>query len=189
MNSQTYPEGLTKQTITVPRMNVPFKEAVRLAGPWTPYISPEKKVKARARGEILIDSLIWQAEDLYRDVSNPESGDVTLTLLNFGIGSRTAGPTALLIGKMEGLRPASPFEVFAVGANMPALYGMLATEPAGILSPEPRMLDGVNRACCVWLGSAQKECAFVPFDHPLHDGYWFAFVYEEEQEYSGILAW
>ena len=176
--------NLRTHKLLVARISVPFDTAIRQAGPWTTYISPEKKAAALARKkkkerEILLDSLIWQAEPLYRNISNPVLGEVTLTLLNFGSGSKIAGPTAVLFAETKGLRPASPYEVFGVGIQHPTLYHELKMEPAAILSPEPRMFDGVNRVCCVWLGRMQKECAFVPFDYPLHDGYWFAFVESE----------
>jgi len=164
-----------KYGITVPRIYMSFPEAARQAGPWTPHMSAAKRAEARARGEILLQPLIWRAGRMYRHIHNPLSGDVTLTLLNFGPRSATVGPKALRIGKVEGLEPASPFEIFSLGVHCPLLYQDLGMDPCGILSPMPQMLEGVNRVCCVWLGSTQKECAFVPFDYPLHDGYWFAF--------------
>lgn len=180
---------------SAPYLHVPFEKAVLAAGPKTPQkdgkearIIPDDEViideKRRValtkkdmellRREILVNPLIWQAGQLYPDVYT--SGErVELWLAHFGKENSATVPAAIAWARSQGLLPAHPQLVFSVCAALPELHKKLGSDPVGIISTEERPFDGVWRAPCVWLGSVQREVAFVPSRYPLHDSCWYAF--------------
>lgn len=179
--------------VTVPLLELPFTEAARTAGPYTSMLTAAQRTEKMAKAEslktltgaereerlhtdaILCESLIWDVAPLYEDIPQ-KSGRVDIVLANFRSHGPISGPHAVQWAKsFGGYVTASPHEVFSVGAYLPHLYRALGSNPAGILSTDERLYDGVWRACCVWLGTAQQEVAFVPFRYLRHDGYWFAF--------------
>lgn len=186
-------EEVQRWRVTVPLLELPFDEAALAAGPYTSMLTAAQRAEKKAKAEslskltgaereerlrsdvILCESLIWDAAPLYKDIPQ-KSGRVDVVLANFRSHGPISGPHAVQLAKsFGGYATTSPHEVFSVGAYLPHLYRALGSDPAGILSTEERMYDSVWRACCVWLGTAQQEVAFVPFRYLRHDGYWFAF--------------
>lgn len=191
-------EEVQRWRVTVPLLGLPFNEAARAAGPYTSMLTAAQRAEKSAKEEslskltsveraervrrdvILSEPLIWDAAPLYEDTPQ-KCGRIDIVLANFRSYGAISGPHAVQWAKslghtQERYAVASPHEVFSVGASLPHLYRMLGSDPAGILSTDERSHDGVWRACCVWLGTARQEVAFVPFRYPLHDLYWFAFV-------------
>jgi len=184
--------------VTVPLLDLPFNKAVHAAGPYTSMLTAAQRAEKRARAEslskltgaereervrtdvILSESLIWEAAPLYEETPQ-KCGRIDIVLANLRSQGAMSGPHVVHWAKsFGGYVTASPHEVFSVGAYLPHLYRVLRSDPAGILSTDERLYDGVWRACCVWLGTAQQEIAFVPFRYPLHDSYWFAFTEEKK---------
>lgn len=176
-------------SVSAPRLLLPWEDAILAAGPDTkparqwkrkdeeglPLDALARKIVNEGR-EILCSTLIWQAEPLYREADERQRGpaNVIVNLVQCEHGNLQA-TWSMLAAMHRPFEPSSPRDILSICAAEPRLYETLGANPAGIVTAEDRLLDGVWRTPCVWLGTARREVAFVPSRYQINMPCWCAF--------------
>ena len=163
----TVPDGGRIRVVAVPvNESRDWSEAVKAAGPNTGR-----------------DWAIWRMGDQYPP-REAGSGLTQVILVHFGPGKHTKSEDNIAWAKSQGLVPASPRKVFAVGEYCPTLHRDLGMDSMAVVSLKQCSFEGGPYCICVWFGGSGRRARGDWFDCGWSDDDWFAFVRESELEPS-----